>query len=149
MLRTSSSVHAAAMMTAASAATGRFWPSPLAAKSTTRTAAAPTTPVSCVRAPVDSATAVRDAEALTGNPWTSPAAILAAPTAVISWFMSTCSSRRAASVLDNVAVSASITKAMPAAARNSDVMSSNPTSGMLGDGKPDGIACRRRGGHAP
>ena len=48
------------------------------------TASAPTTLVSCVFAPAASATGVRDELALTGMPWKSPAARLAAPSATIS-----------------------------------------------------------------
>jgi hypothetical protein len=47
--------------------------------------AAPTTPVSCVRAPERSATAVREALVLTGKPWNRPAAMFAAPMPSISW----------------------------------------------------------------
>ena len=42
------------------------------------------TPVSWVRPPAGSATAVRDALVLTGNPWNSPAAKLAVPMPIIS-----------------------------------------------------------------
>ena len=47
--------------------------------------AAPTTPVSWLRAPDCSATAVREPLVLTGNPWNRPAATLAAPMPTISW----------------------------------------------------------------
>ena len=58
--------------------------------------AAPTTPVTCVRAPLWNATAVRDPLVLTGNPWKNPAAMLAAPTPIISRSPSTSSPVRAA-----------------------------------------------------
>ncbi len=48
-------------------------------------ASAPTSPVTWVFAPACSATAVRDPLVLTGNPWNRPAAMLAAPTPIISW----------------------------------------------------------------
>ena len=47
---------------------------------------APTTPVNCVLAPACSATGVRDELLLIENPWKKPAATLAAPRAIISWF---------------------------------------------------------------
>jgi hypothetical protein len=53
------------------------------------TAIAPTTPVSCVFAPAASATGVREALLLMAKPWNSPAARLAAPRPIISWFGST------------------------------------------------------------
>ena len=59
-----------------------------AAMSRATTAAAPTRPVTWVREPLWNATAVRDPLALTGNPWKHPAAILAAPTPIISRFPS-------------------------------------------------------------
>ena len=50
---------------------------------------APTMPVSCVFAPADSATGVRDALLLIEKPWKNPAATLAAPRATSSWLAST------------------------------------------------------------
>ena len=105
----------------------------------TTIAAAPSTPVSWVREPADSATAVRDADALTGNPLNSPAARFAVPSAMISWSLSTRSPRFDARLRDSVVVSASITNAIPAAATNSLPVSCRLTSGKVGVGKPEGI----------
>jgi hypothetical protein len=52
-------------------------------------AAAPTSPVTWVFAPADSATGVREELLLTENPWNRPEATLAAPSATSSWFGST------------------------------------------------------------
>ena len=57
---------------------------------------APTTPVTCVRAPAASATGVREELLLMGKPWKKPAARLAAPRPTISWFGSTAVRVRAA-----------------------------------------------------
>ena len=74
--------------------------------------AAPTTPVTCERDPACSATAVRDPLVLTGKPWKSPAAMLAAPMPIISWLPRTRSPRRAAKADAVDIVSASATTAM-------------------------------------
>jgi len=58
----------AAITTAPSAAWGRFVSSPGAKINRNATQTAPTTPVICVLAPADSATGVREALLLTGNP---------------------------------------------------------------------------------
>ena len=80
---------------------------------------APMTPVICVREPELSAVIVRPADALTGNPWNRPALKLAVPSASSSWFWSTFAPRLAARLRDKADVSASVTKAMPKAARAS------------------------------
>ena len=80
---------AAAITTAASALLGRFCSRLGASTSSRATATAPTTPVSWVLAPAASATGVREELLLIGNPWNSPAARLAAPRPIISWFGST------------------------------------------------------------
>ena len=59
-------------------------------------ATAPTSPVTCVFAPACSATAVREPLVLTGKPWNSPAAMLAAPMPIISRLPSTSCPVRAA-----------------------------------------------------
>ena len=69
--------------------------------------AAPTRPVSWLRAPARSATAVRDPLVLTGKPWKSPAARFAAPMPIISWLPSTSCPVRAANEDDVEMVSAS------------------------------------------
>ena len=77
------------MTTAASAVVGRCCSRLGAATSSSATASAPTTPVSCVFAPAASATGVRDELLLIGKPWKKPAARLAAPSPTISWLGST------------------------------------------------------------
>ena len=57
-----------AMTTAASAGVGRFFSRSGTATSNAATPSAPTTPVTCVRAPAASATGVRDALLLMGKP---------------------------------------------------------------------------------
>ena len=56
------------MTTAANPASGMFRAIPLASTSTTPIAPAATTPAACVREPAVSATMVRDALVLIGNP---------------------------------------------------------------------------------
>ena len=68
---------------------GRFCSRLGASISSRATAAAPTTPVICVRAPAASATGVRDELLLMGKPWKKPAARFAAPSPTISWLGST------------------------------------------------------------
>jgi hypothetical protein len=92
-------------------------------------AVAPTSGVSCVRAPAEMATGVRDALLLIGKPWNRPAARLAAPRATNSWLASTTSRRRVASDCDSTVVSATATKAMPNAPPNSSGWSPSRTSG--------------------
>ena len=77
------------MTTAPSIGWGRYWKRPGRKTSVTAMMAAPITPVSCVLEPARSATELREALVLTGNPWNSPAATLAAPIPTISWFAST------------------------------------------------------------
>jgi len=77
------------MTTAASAADGRSC-TMLGTNSSIRAIApAPTSPVSWVFAPACSATGVRDELLLIGKPWKKPVAVLAAPSAIISWLAST------------------------------------------------------------
>ena len=73
-----------AITTAASAVVGRFFSRLGATISSKATAAAPITPVACVRAPAASATGVRDELLLIGKPWKKPAARFAAPSPTIS-----------------------------------------------------------------
>ncbi len=127
------------MMIAASVGSGMFWPRLPSLTRTTTIATAPSTPVSWVREPADWATAVRDADALTGNPLNNPAARFAAPSAMISWSLSTRSPRFDARLRDKVVVSASMTNAIPAAATSSLPVSWRLTSGKLAVGKPEGI----------
>ena len=78
-------------------------------------AAAPTRPVTCDLRPAWAATAVRDPLVLTGKPWKSPAARLAAPIPIISPRPLTSSSLRAANDDAVEIVSVSETTAMPSA----------------------------------
>ena len=78
-----------AITTAASALFGRCCSRSGANTSSSATASAPTTPVSCVLAPAASATGVREELLLIEKPWNSPPARLAAPRPIISWFGST------------------------------------------------------------
>src|SRR5262245_59237140 len=102
---------AAAITTAASAVSGTYASQGGATTSNSAIANAPTTPVSCVRAPAASATGVRDELLLIGMPWKNPAARLAAPRPTISWFGSTGSRMRAAYARDSTLVSANDTTA--------------------------------------
>ena len=81
----SASDREAVITTAASAGCGRFRNRPGSSTIITTISAAPVTPVSWLRAPARSATAVREALVLTGKPWKKPAATLAAPMPIISW----------------------------------------------------------------
>ena len=92
-------------------------------------AAAPTRPVTCVFAPACSATAVREPLVLTGKPWKSPAARLAAPMPIISLLPSTSSPVRAANADAVEIVSVSETSAMPSAPPISSARSDRSTSG--------------------
>ncbi len=126
------------MTTAASADCGRSARSELKNSSINTTTPAPTTPVSWLLAPDCSATAVRDPLVDTAKPCTNPAAMLAAPMPIISWFGSTSSPRRAAK-LDAVAiVSVSDTSVMPIAATNNGPTSCTVVNGNVGVGKPFG-----------
>ena len=104
----------------------------------TTISAAPTTPVSWLFAPARSATAVREPLVLTGKPWKSPAARLAAPIPIISWLPSTSCPVRAANADDVEMVSASETSAMPSApaASGREVGPARPGEGD--GGKPCG-----------
>ena len=73
--------------------------------------------------PACSATAVREPLAEIANPWNSPAATLAAPIPIISWFGSTSSPRRAAKLVDVAIVSVSETSTIPTAATSSGARS--------------------------
>ena len=98
--------------------------------------AAPTTPVTCDLDPACSATAVRDPLVLTGKPWKKPAAMLAAPIPIISWFPCTRSRRRAANADAVDMVSARATTAMATAPRSSGGRSVQVTVGTVSGGKP-------------
>src|SRR4030095_6057929 len=78
--------RAEVMTTAARALEGRFLIRSGAKRISKATATAPTTPVSWVLAPAASATGVREELLLTGNPVKNPAARLAAPRPMTSWF---------------------------------------------------------------
>ena len=101
-------------------------------------AAAPTRPVSWVFDPDCSATAVREPLVLTGNPWNSPAATLAAPMPIISWFARTSWPLRAANADAVEIVSVSDTSAMPSAPATRSHRSEADTFGMVKGGKPWG-----------
>ena len=101
------------------------------------------TPVSCVRAPARSATAVREALVLTGNPWNSPAARLAAPMPSISWLPLISWPVRAANADAVEMVSASDTTAMASAPAASGARSDHCTVGMVSGGKPCGSSPTR------
>ena len=117
------SESAATMTTAASAVCGRSASSPLRNSSRMATSAAPTMPVSWLRAPDCSATAVREPLVEMAKPWKNPAAMLAAPMPTISWSASTSSPRRAAKLAEVAIVSVSETSVMPSAATNSGTRS--------------------------
>ena len=91
---TSISEITATVTTPARALVGRSRVIPGSETRITAIAAAPTTPVSCVRAPAASAAGVRDELLERGKPWNSPAAAFAAPRATSSWFWSTRSPSR-------------------------------------------------------
>jgi len=82
----STSEVAATMTTAPRVACGRLLVMPGATRSSAMIATAATTPVICVLPPAASATGVRDALALTGNPDVKAPPIFAAPSATSSWF---------------------------------------------------------------
>ena len=129
---------AAAMTTAASALLGRYWSRFGASTSSSATASAPTTPVSCVFAPAASATGVRDELLLIGNPWKRPPARLAAPRPIISWFGSTCVRVFAAYVRDRTLVSANATIATAKPPMTTSRMCSGLISGKANAGRPCG-----------
>ena len=115
----SASESDAAMTTAASAGCGRLRSRPGATSSMTTIAAAPTSPVTWVRAPLWKATAVRDPLVLTGKPWKNPAAMLAAPTPTISRFPSISAPVLSANTEAVEMVSVRETREMPSAPANS------------------------------
>ena len=80
---------------------------------------------------------------LTGNPWNRPAARFAAPSPVISRLPSISWPVRAANTEAVEIVSASDTRAMPAAPANSGPMSARRTSGRVSGGNPLGIVPTR------
>ena len=99
---------------------------------------APTTPVSCVRAPAASATGVREALLLTGIPDSRPVARLAPPSAMNSRSGSTSSPRRMAKVRDRTLVSVAATSAMPSAAGTTANRSPISSGGRVTGGRPTG-----------
>ena len=135
---TSASETAALITTAARAGWGRFRNSPGRTTMVRTMSAAPTSPVSWLRAPARSATAVRDPLVLTGKPWKSPAARFATPMPIISWFPSTCWPVRAANADDVEMVSASDTRAMPKAPAASGARSESSAVGSVKGGNPWG-----------
>ena len=118
---------AAAITTAASADCGRSARSELRNTRRMTTSPAPTRFVTWVLAPDCSATAVRDPLVEIANPWKKPAATLAAPMPIISWFGCSSSPRRAAKADAVAMVSVSDTSTMPTAARTNGPTS--PTDG--------------------
>jgi hypothetical protein len=129
----------AEMTTAASAGWGRSRSSPGAYSRRRRMAAAPTRPVTWLLAPFSAATAVRDPLVLTGNPWKKPAAMLAAPTPIISRSPSTSDPLRAAKTDAVEIVSANDTRAIPIAPTTRSHRSSSGTIGTVNGGTPSGI----------
>ncbi len=102
------------------------------------TAIAPTSGVSCDRAPAAIATGVRDALLETGNPWNSPVARFATPNATSSRSGSTSSFRCDASDCESTLVSAVATKAIANAAAISSGSTSLGTLGRTNEGSPSG-----------
>jgi hypothetical protein len=136
----SASESDAVMTTAARAGWGRFRNSPGRATMRTTISTAPTTPVSCVRAPARSATAVREALVLTGKPWNNPAARLAVPMPIISWLPRTSWPLRSAKAVEVDMVSASETTAMARAPPASGRTSDQGTVGIVSGGKPAAVS---------
>ena len=99
---------------------------------------APTRDASWDLAPACSTTAVRDPLVDTAKPCTSPAARLAAPMPIISWFGSTSSPRRAPKLAEVAIVSASDTSVMPMAATINGATSASFVQGNDGAGTPRG-----------
>ena len=131
------------MTTAASAEFGRSARSPLKNTSSSTTTPAPTTPASWLLAPDCSATAVRELLAEMANPRKKPAAMLAEPMPIISWFGFTCSPRRALNEVDRAMVSVSDTSVMPTAATSSGTTSPMSVHGTSGVGQPLGKGADR------
>ena len=134
----SASDNAAAITTAASAEFGRSASTPLKNSNSRTTKPAPTIPASCVLAPDCSATAVRELLADTAKPWNRPAARLADPIPIISWFGFTSSPRLALNEVDSAMVSVSETSVMPTAATSSGTTSPNSVQGSGRPGEPFG-----------
>ena len=130
----------AVMTTAPSAACGMSFTSPGASNSSSAITPAPTKLASCVCAPALAATGVRELLLLIGKPCISPAAMLALPSASISWSGSTRVPLRLASARDSTLVSANASSAMMAAPGASTRRSSSVTvaSGSVGTGRPCG-----------
>ena len=126
------------MTTAASAEFGRSASRSLKNTSSNTTTPAPTIPVSWVFAPDCSATAVRELLDETAKPWKKPAARLAVPTPIISWFGFTCSPRRELNEVDRAIVSVSDTSTMPTAATSNGQTSFTSVHGTSGVGRPSG-----------
>ena len=129
---------AAEMTTAASAVCGRFRSKAGRNTSRTVTMPAPTSPVTWLLDPADSATALREPLTETANPWNNPAKMFDEPTPIISWFGSTSSPRRAAKLVDVAIVSVSETRTMPTAAPSSGATSEAFVHGTAGTGSPRG-----------
>ncbi len=128
------------MTTAANVGCGKAARTELKKTSSSTTATAPTTPVSCVFALAFSATAVRDALLEIVKPWNRPAEMLAAPTPIISLSALTDSLRRAAKLAEVAIVSVIDTRVMPTAAISSGPTSPTFVHGTVGVGKPRGSA---------
>ena len=79
----------ATMTMAASVDSGRSWTRPVPTSSSTARTTAPASPASWLRAPMSSATAVRELLVEIGNPWKNPVAMFATPSTASSWFWST------------------------------------------------------------
>ena len=99
---------------------------------------APTTPVSWLLAPDCSATAVREPLVEMAKPWKKPAATLAEPMPIISWFglhlVATAGVRSSTVAM----VSVSDTSVMPTAATSSGTTSASSVHGTAGVGSPSG-----------
>ena len=94
--------------------------------------------MSWVFAPAASATGVREELLLIGNPWNSPAARLAAPRPIISWFGSTWERVLAAYVRDRTLVSANATMATAQPPITTWPRSARSIHGSANDGRPCG-----------
>ena len=98
--------------------------------------------MSWVLAPDCSATAVRELLDETAKPWKRPAAMLAEPMPIISWFGFTSSPRRALNEVDSAMVSVSDTSVMPTAATSSGTTSPDVGPRHFGRGQPLRAGCR-------
>src|SRR5919107_1407140 len=129
---------AAVMTIAASIGRGRSRSRPGAKTSSRAIVTAPTSGVSWLRAPAETATGVRDALEEMAKPRKKPAARLAAPRARSSWLGSTVSPRWAARDWDSTVVSATATRAIPRAPLISAPRSARSTAGKAKAGRPSG-----------